>query len=444
LHDAISSLAATIAAGADPTLLAPCSEPSGSAACLDAFERSFTERAFGRPANASELAQLAAITATAEDYATSVRLVIEYVLQSPPMLYVSELGAEDAPPTPGQPIALTPYEVASQLSFLLTGERPDAALLERARTGALATADGVRAETERLLASESAIVELARFVGGWLDMAPIADAPKSAEAFPELTPEIVGAMQAEYDTFVSSQLRDGGGSLQAFLTVQSTEIPSALGIIYGADLLGGASLDPTRRRGVLALPGFLAYHAADHHSGPVERGLFVRRQLLCHTVSSPPADVLTEITQNPVQPGDATATTRQKFEVHLNEDSCAGCHIQFDPIGFGLEEMDGIGRYRTTEHGLPVDSTGELLDTDVDGPFQGVVELSQKLAQSQMLGDCFVHHYFRFALSRPAGDGDGCALERWQATFAQSGGRLRDLVLTSVEDAAFLTRRDDR
>lgn len=440
----VAKLAQDLASKIDVASLAPCPDSDGSDACLEAFTGAFAERAYGRPLSAAEEERLAKVAATAEDYPTSVRLVVEVVLQSPNFLYVSELGPVDAAADPGQPVALTQYEIASQLSFLLLGSRPDAILLEKAQTNGLARAEAIEAEAERLLQSDAGRASLSRFVTGWLDMAPIAEAPKSTVAFPELTDLVVTAMQREFDGFLNQQIAGGEGTLTALMTAQSADIPTALAPIYGADLDPDAGLDPTRRVGVLSLPGLLTYHASNQHSGPVERGLFVRRQLLCQEVPPPPPSVLDRIADNPVDSGDTTKTTRQKFEVHLDEPSCSACHLQFDPIGFGLEQMDGIGRFRTLENGLLVDSRGALHETDVDGPFEGVVELSNKLSESAAFEACMAEHFFRFAESRPPEAGDRCVVESFADRFAASGGRLKELVLAYVSHPSFALRKEDR
>ena len=440
----LSDLAASLAARADVAAVSGCAEPNGSASCLDAFIRDFVERAYGRPASEDEVTRIAGVAALGEDYATSVRLVLELVLQSPHFLYVSELGPADAPVTSGFPVKLTSFEVASQLAFLLTGRRPDRTLLDRAETTDLASPEAARAEAERLLQATGGVGELERFLSGWLDMAPIAEAPKSPDFFPELTPAVVSAMQAEFDGFIRAALAAGSGTLNDLLTLRSASVPPALLPIYSADYVASTGLDPSRRAGVLSLPGVLSYHAARDHSGPVERGLFVRRQLLCMDVASPPPEAVMQIADNPIDPGDRSVTTRQKFEAHVTDATCMGCHLQFDPIGYGLEQMDGIGRFRTTENDLPVDSRGELLDTDIDGPFEGVVELSQKLAGSEMFARCMVSHYFRFANARTAEASDQCVVDEWSDAFARAGHRLTELALSSAGHVTFTTRKDDR
>ncbi|HWA75507.1 MAG TPA: DUF1592 domain-containing protein [Polyangiaceae bacterium] len=443
LMENISDLAATLASKADVGALAPCATAGGSPACQQTFIRSFASKAYGRPLSDEELTRASAVAATGQDYATAVRLVIEMVLQSPNLLYVSELGSPSAPVASGQAIRLTPYELASQLSFLLSGTRPDAALLKAAEASGFAAPADIRQEAERMLATDRAKVELKRLIDGWLDMAPVSEAPKVPEVFPAFTPAVIAAMQEEYDSFVATQLDGGEGKLSSFMTATSTHIPSALNAIYGSDLQG-TTLDPQHRRGVLSLPGLLTFHSADYHSGPVERGLLVRRQLLCQYIPGPPQSALDKIAANPVDASDTTKTTRQKFQAHVNEDSCRGCHQSFDPIGFGLEQMDGLGRFRTQENGLPVDSSGELSGADVGGKFEGPAQLSLLLAQSKMLESCMVEHFFKFAQARPTSPSDACVVQDWGAKFAQGGGRIKDLVLNYVVHPSFANRKEDR
>jgi hypothetical protein len=442
-QEATADLAATLAAKADVAVLAPCTA-GDTQACIASFIQSFGSRAYGRELTQDEVHRATSVAALGESYAVSIRLVIELVLQSPNLLYVTELGAPDAPAAPPAAVPLTPEELASQLSFLLAGTRPDATLREAAKQGELRTSAGLRAHAERMLADPRGVAALTRFIVGWLDMGPLSDMPKSTEAFPELTDAVAGAMQAEFDGFVAEQLKGGEGTLPAFFaTVPGSALASPLAAIYRADLQP-TGLDPDRRRGVLSLPGLLTYHSADAHSGPVERGLLVRRQLLCQDVPPPPPSALERIANQPVDELDAAHTTRQKFAAHVNEPTCKACHQSFDPIGFGMESMDGIGRFRTMEHGLPVDSHGELTGTDVDGAFEGPAQLSGKLAESRQVAACMASHFFEFALARSATADDACVVDAWTNNFVASGRHIKDLVFGYLAHPAFVTRKDDR
>jgi len=436
----VSDLAATLSAQANPTVLAPCTTAGGSTACLQSFIKAFAKQAYGRPMTDPEFTRASAVAALGQDYATSVRLGIELVLQSPNLIYVSELGDPSAPPTPQQPVPLTNYEIASQLSFLLSGSRPDATLMKTTETTGLGSPAAIQTEATRMLGADRATVEMTRFIVGWMDMAPINTAPKSPDVYPTFTDAIAAGMQQEFDQFVSTQLAKGMGTMASFMNGVSTNIPAALAPIYGSDLVGG-QLDPTKRRGILSLPGVLSYHASDVSSNPVERGLLVRRQLLCQvTPPPPPAAAMT----NPIDSTDAKTTTRQKFEVHEQDPACSGCHLSFDPIGYGFEQMDGIGRFRSMENGLQVDSSGVLTRTDVDGNFVGPAQLSMKLAQSQMAQTCMVNHFFSFAQTRATTDADTCVIQTWANKFQAAGGHIKDLVMSYVVDPNFVNRKDDR
>ena len=444
-QEGIANVAEKLSQAVDAAKVAPCDMEAGSPACLRAFAEAFARRAYGRTPTADEVERLLAAAATGDTYATSVQLLVETVLQSPYVLYATELGPDV--PASSTTVALTPHEIASLLSLLITGARPDDVLLKAADDDQLSLRDDVTNAVTRLLATPRASQQMSLLVKGWANLGAIAGAPKNPAVFPEFTPEVAAAMQEELDAFIDAKVNTGQGTFVSLLTDTSTYIPAALAPIYGAELStpgGVPTLDPLRRRGILSLPGFLTYHSADQHSGPVERGLLVRRQLFCTAVPPPPPQVVQMIAQHPVDPNDKAKTTRQKYEAHKTQRFCASCHDQFDPIGFGLEEMDGIGRYRTTESGLPVDSSGALIGTDIDGPFIGVAQLSKKVAASAMFERCFVWQFFRFAESRVPEASEQCLVDAFAAAFAKGGGHFRDLLIDYVTRPEFGVRQEDR
>ena len=438
-HSALSQLAEALASQADVESLAPCQ--SAEAECLNDFARAFSRKAYGRNATDEELSRLLKASESAANYDTRVRLVVEIVLQSPNTLYATELGQDNAAPG-ALTVELTQHERATQLSLLLTGARPDEQLLDAADAGRLATPDGIALEAERLMKTDRAKAQMRLFVNGWLNQGSVADAPKTTKAFPEFTPVLAAAMEAQTNAFIDEQIA-GDGTLSALLTANPREIPEALVPIYGDDLTP-TGLDPSRRGGVLSLPGVLTYHSADQHSGPIERGLLVRNQLLCTQVPAPPPDVMNLLAQDPIDPEDPTLTTRDKYAIHAEIPSCAACHSLIDPIGFGFEEMDGLGRYRTTENDLAVDSSGKLAGTDVDGAFEGVAELGSMLARSKDVQACFVEHFFRFASSRAAEANESCQLNAWGTRFSESDGYIPGLFMDFVSDPNFVKRMEDR
>ncbi len=146
----------------------------------------------------------------------------------------------------------------------------------------------------------------------------------------------------------------------------------------------------------------------------------------------------------PIDAADATRTTREKYAQHSSDPTCRGCHQIFDPIGFGLEQMDAIGRFRATESGLPVDSSGELIGSDVDGPFTGPAELDDRLAESAAMRNCFAGQVFRFVETRIELPADKCERQWIEAEMARNGGRIRELLISIVGRPSFSVRRVER
>jgi hypothetical protein len=152
---------------------------------------------------------------------------------------------------------------------------------------------------------------------------------------------------------------------------------------------------------------------------------------------------------NPINTMDKMRTTRMVYEQHKNmagpSAPCAGCHALFDVIGFGMEEMDGLGRYRTMENGFVVDTTGQLNSPDVKNPsFNGVSELDAKLASSPDFATCFVQQFFRFAETRTPLPADKCTVTTWAKAFHDGGEHINDLIASYISDPGFATRQEDR
>jgi hypothetical protein len=180
----------------------------------------------------------------------------------------------------------------------------------------------------------------------------------------------------------------------------------------------------------------LASLAKPLESWPIYRGKFVREQLLCEELPAPPANV--------PKPPDTMpgVSTREKFQQHETNPACASCHTLIDPIGFGFENFDAVGRYRTIDNGRPVDASGEVFSSqDIDGKFAGVAELGRKLAGSREVEACVARQWFRFFLSRFEQDADGCSMNELVRELRSSQGNLNRLPAAIARTDAFLYRR---
>jgi hypothetical protein len=196
--------------------------------------------------------------------------------------------------------------------------------------------------------------------------------------------------------------------------------------------------EPTLRAGLLTQPALLALLSHPDQSAPVKRGVFVRDAILCQPVDAPPPTV----NNTPPDP-DPLLTTRERFFVHTADVTCSKCHSVIDPLGFGFEAYDQMGRYRAQENGLPVDDSGalaELDETTLNGPFDGALELSARLATSDTVLNCLAEKWFMFALGRRASAGDHPSLEHAVEHARAEGGSLRELLVALTTSDAFLYR----
>ncbi|HWA74599.1 MAG TPA: DUF1588 domain-containing protein [Polyangiaceae bacterium] len=448
-------LSAELAANAfDVSGRRPCPSQAQQESCARDFAASFSERAFGRRASDAELATQLDLyhQASGDDgYEAGIRAIVQAVLMSPHFLYRTELGPETSE---AREVSLTGEESANALSFALTGERPDAELLNRLREREPGVAREVlREQANRLAVTPASRAHFQRFLRALFGVSDLRVVNKVPALFPSFTPELKVALDTELSLFFEHALGRGGGTLNAVLGASETFANrSLLSSIYADDYQGAAlpatpetgefvalPFNPNLRRGLLGTAAWLSAHSPVHRSSPVERGLAIRSRLLCLTLA-PPAGL------SIAQPGsgDADGTTRQKFERHAQDPLCNTCHQWIDPIGFGLEMMDAIGRYRVEEAGLPVNSAGALTGTDADGPFQGPAELAERLMQSRDVRTCFVTQLFRYVEGRDERPEDACELQPLQQFFADPARTFADLSVEMVLRPGFSLRRREQ
>jgi hypothetical protein len=411
--------------GCDPVAL-------GNEACAQQFIATFGKRAFRRPLSADETTLFAAQFAAGladGDFVNGIQMVIETALQSPAFLYRVELGV--APVSGDAAVRLTDWETASRLSYLLWGSMPDEALFVAAEQGKLTAREDIEAQARRMLQDPKAHDAVATFHEQWLDYDRI---------FPEWSAEIGPLMREETRLFLDDAVFGDGGGLSYLLSSPSTFLDAKLAAFYGVPAPAGSgfvrtTLDATQRAGVLTLGSLLTINAHSNQTSPVHRGKMVRELLLCDLIPPPPPDVMIKAPEP-----DPNSTTRERFAQHSAEPACKGCHVLMDPLGFGFENYDGMGRYRAVENGLAIDATGELTGTDVDGAFTGAVGLAGKLATSKEVQSCYATQWFRFAYGRGENTSDACSLSTLTTRLAGANGDIKELLVALTQTDAFLYR----
>jgi hypothetical protein len=423
--------AAADRAAALATKIVPCDPASDAAGCAARFIRQFGRKAFRRPLDDAEVARYQSLFDTGRagaDFSNGVRLLVQAMLQSPHFVYLVE-----------GPGPLTQHQMAARLSYFLWNAPPDAALATAADGGQLATLAGLRAQARRLLADPRALAMVTDFHTQWLGLERLPKLQKDQTLYREFD-GLRGAIGEETGRFVAEVMSSDGGRLESLLAAPYTVVNGPLGALYGVPVTGAdwrkVPLDPRQRAGLLTQAGFLAAHGALDGSSPIRRGLAVRERLLCAEVPVPPPGA----DQN-VPPLTPSTTTRQRFDKHRSVPSCAACHALMDKLGYGFESYDGIGRFRTTENGVTVDDSGELIGTDIDGPFRGAPDLAHRLAQSPRVAECVATQWFRYAFGRLETDLDRCVVDELLKRFKGADLRVADLLLAVVESDAFRTYR---
>jgi hypothetical protein len=455
--DAAETLAQAAVASNMATLV-PCDPTTaGVDACGQQFITSFGPRAYRRPLTADDVTLLTGVfnAGKATDFKTGVQLVIETVLQSPQFLYRIEFGqapaasdpsvpvTDGSAPNPTQVVRLDDWEMASRLSYLLWGSMPDDALSAAAAAGKLSTDPDIAAQAARMLMDPKAHDMVADFHDQWLGLGTISSVEKDPTVYPAFTATIAGYMQQEAEAFLDDAVWNEGGALSTFFTAPFTFVNGPLAQYYGMSGVTGNAfvktpVDTTQRSGLLTQGGFLSVQAKLNQTSPIYRGRFVREQLLCQQLPPPPPNIQI------IPPAlSSTLTTRQRFQQHSASAACSVCHHLMDPIGLGFENFDGAGVYRSMENGQPIDASGQVdqADAELQGPFNGVLDLEKKLGGSSTVQSCVTTQWFRYAYGRAETSDDACSLNTLSTQFAAGGFKVPDLLAALTQTKAFLYRR---
>lgn len=358
------------------------------AQCQSEFVTKLGEKAHREPLAQTTVDAYVSLFAGESTFEDGARAVIAAVLQSPYTLYRRELGTQQ-----GNEYVLTPFEVASQLSYLITDAPPDAQLYEAAKNNQLATADQLLAHADRLLATEQGSETLSHFVEGWLEVDKLTSKAKNETILP-LPDELRQSMIEETNQLFVNTFKEGG-TLADLYTANYTYIDQRLASHYGMGGGGGqafskAELTGTERaNGVLGHGAFLTTHALSDNSSPVQRAKIVIERLVCSTLPPVPMGIDTSLDTTTVY-----KTNRERYEAHRSVEPCKSCHQNVDPIGYTFEHYDGFGRYRAQEGGVDVDDSGSIAFIAPSTiALDGLNSLSAALSESAEAQACLVRYW---------------------------------------------------
>ncbi len=451
---ALREIGKGVAAAQAPALLQanPCLQAAPlTNECAGAFVAALGERAFRRPLDADERERFGALVkaeAGARGAAAGVAATLEAMLQSPRFLYRTELGAGGAGADETR-VPLTPFEVASSLSFLVTDAPPDAPLMQAARDGKLGDRSVVAAQAKRLLKTPQAREKLKTFFSQLLGIGELAAAaiPKDTTLVPTWTESLRQDLVAETLTLVDRAFASEGKPLVELFTAPYSYLNPRLIKHYGLPPAADTSntlkkMDvPPQMAGLLSRGALMARLAHESTTSPVHRGVFVREALLCSPPPLPPpgASNQTDLLNGTT----ADATQRERYAAFRKNAPgvCADCHELFQPLGLAFERFDAAGRPRDAEFGKPIDTAGTLVGAgDADGPFADGVELAGKIARSRAGQACFASQYARFALGFGRGEVDDCHVEEEAAAFREGALTAEALLVALTQTDAFYFR----
>lgn len=357
--------------GAGPTEMqkrlfgeAPAPETDARVAARE-VARSLARKAYRRPPSQSEVDVLIEVFDLGRQnqltYPASLRLMLRAILVSPQFLFITP--AEEAQPG-AEIVPLDDYQLASRLSYFLWATMPDDELTALANGGKLHEPPILKAQVKRMLGDPRSRALFDGFGAQWLGLGDWTSKTFDPVQFPQMTGALRSAMYDEARLFFESIVRENQNII-TFIDGDYTFLNETLAPIYGLErTVRGPAMRKVRlsdgnRGGILGMPGILAATSFPNRTSPVRRGVWVLEQVLGDHVPPAPPDVPALEKQDPA--AVAKLTLRQRTELHRTNPVCANCHNTLDPIGFGLENFDAIGRWRDQEeNGGVIDASGEL------------------------------------------------------------------------------------
>ncbi|MCB1211610.1 MAG: DUF1592 domain-containing protein, partial [Verrucomicrobiales bacterium] len=426
-------------------LFGPTPDPgSDLRAAAKKIARSLARSAFRRPASDTEVDVLLGVFDLARanklDYTAALRLMLKAVLVSPQFLFITP--AEEAPP--GQPIVpLDDYQLASRLSYLLWATMPDPALAALADSGKLHDPAVLKTQVQRLLADPRSRALFDGFGTQWLGLGDLQTKTFDTAKFPQMTPAMRSAMADEARLFFDSIVRENR-SVVSLVDSDYSFLNGTLATLYGMEkTVTGPEMrkvkftDPNRG-GILGMPAILATTSFPDRTSPVRRGVWVLEQVLGEHVPPAPPNVPALDKQDKKKV--ANLTLRQRTELHRTNAVCANCHKILDPIGFGLENFDAIGRWRVQDDtGGAIDAAGELPGGK---HFTSPMELKRIIAaRKNDLARNLTQKLLAYALCRQLEGYDEIVVDRLMESIAKDGYRMQTLITEIVMSYPFLNRR---
>jgi mono/diheme cytochrome c family protein len=412
-------------------------------ACLEKIVSTLARRAYRRPVTKSEIASLVKLANSSKtdglNAEQGLQVAIQAMLVSPHFLFRIERDPD--PNDPSRIHQISDLELASRLSYFLWSSMPDDELLGLAEAGKLRTPGVLDAQLKRMLADEKAAALADNFAGQWLETRNLDVVKPDPQKFPTWGPELRDAMKTETRMFFEAMLRENR-PLSNFLDANFTFLNETLAKHYGIEGVTGpefrrVELKTDQRGGVLSQASVLTVSSYPTRTSPVIRGKYLLENVLGAPPPPPPPNVPTldeEAVGN-------TGSLRQQLEKHRSNPSCASCHSRMDVLGFGLENYDAIGRWRTVDGKFPIDSSGTFPNGK---SFKSPAEMRELLkGELPDFARCLTEKMMTYALGRGVEPYDRRTLNDVTKRLAASGYQFQTLIYEIARSLPFQSRRGE-
>jgi len=418
-------------------------DPNSGPDCVERILSTLARRAYRRPVTKDEVASLLRFVSLARSEGQTpeqgIQLAIQAILVSPHFLFRIE---HDPDPTdPAMIHNISEVELASRLSYFLWSSMPDDELLAAAEAGQLRTPGVLETQVKRMLADPRSAALANNFVGQWLETRNLDTVEPDLQKFPEWGPDLRNAMKTETWMFFNAILSENR-PLSDFLDARFTFLNDLLAKHYGIDGVAGPGfrrldLNTEQRGGILSQASVLTVSSYSNRTSPVIRGKYVLQNILGAPPPPPPPNL-------PVLDEEAvgkTSSLRQQLEKHRSNAVCASCHSRMDVLGFGLENYDAVGKWRTLDGKFPIDSSGTLPNgKSFSGPAELRVLLKEELPE---FARCLTEKMLTYSLGRGLEKYDNRTVDEITRKVAASGFQFQTLILEIVRSLPFQSRRGE-
>ncbi|MCA9130732.1 MAG: DUF1592 domain-containing protein [Planctomycetales bacterium] len=417
-----------------------------SRAAAHTIAQSFARKAYRRPPSQAEVEVLLRVFDLGSEnkltFRQALRLMLKAVLVAPQFLFITpaeEVNAES------EIVPLDDYQLASRISYLLWATMPDDQLMALADSDQLHDPSVLNAQVKRMLDDSRSRALFDGFGAQWLEVGELDTKVFDTTKFPQMTGRMRAAMYDEIRLFFESIMRENR-SVADFIDSDYTFVNEDLASIYGSKAVKGPEMRRVRladanRGGILGMPGILAATSFPNRTSAVKRGVWVLEKVLGEHVPPAPPDVPALEQQD--RETVANLTLRERTELHRSNPVCANCHRLLDPIGFGLERFDAIGRWRNVDdNGEPIDASGELPSGE---RFSSTQELKAIIAaRTHQLSRNLLERLLAYALCRELAGYDEIVVDSLLQNIAADGYRMQTLVSAVVTSYPFTHRRIEK